>query len=108
VAQAKTNIRNHNLIHRAMKYHGTDTDVRLGDRVIYRHLFFGNSSGVVAYLPGVSGPNPRILPHQWVVKLENGKSVFMLFAPEVEFSHRRVQFVERGGIENATTLSDSV
>lgn len=91
-----------------MKYLGTDTEVMLGDRVIYRHLFFGKSNGVVAYIPGVSEVNPRILPHQWVVKLTNGKGVFMVYGPDVKFAHRRIRFVERGGAEEAIKASDPV
>lgn len=91
-----------------MKYHSSDIEVMLGDRVIYRHLLFGKSNGVVAYIPGVSEVNSRIIPNQWVVKLANGKGVFMLFAPELEFAHARIQFVERGGVENAIKAIDSV
>ncbi len=91
-----------------MKYRSTDIDVMLGDLVIYRHLFFGKSNGVVAYIPGVSKLNRRILPNQWVVKLTNGKGVFMLFAPEVEFAHRRIEFVERGSTEAAISATDPV
>ncbi|MDD2764575.1 MAG: hypothetical protein PHE83_11435 [Opitutaceae bacterium] len=91
-----------------MKYHGTDIEVMLGDRVIYRHLFFGKSNGVAAYIPGVSEVNPRIIPNQWVVKLANGKGVFMLFAPELEFAHRRILFVERGSVDDVIKASDPV
>lgn len=91
-----------------MKYRGTDIKVMLGDRVVYRHLFFGTSTGVVAYIPGVSETNPRILPHQWVVKLVNGKGVFMAFGPDLEFAHCRIEFVERGGTEEAIKASDLV
>jgi len=81
-----------------MKYKGADTEVMLGDQVIYRHLFFGESSGVVTYIPGLSKYDPKILPHQWVVKLANGKGIFMLFGSDVEFAHRRIKFVQRGDI----------
>lgn len=91
-----------------MKYEGTAVEVMLGDRVLYRHLFFGQSNGVVAYIPGISAINPRILPYQWVVKLRNGKGVFMAFGPDVEFAHRRIRFVERGGSEDAIKASDPI
>jgi hypothetical protein len=79
-----------------MKYLRTDIEVKLGDRVTYRHLLIGKSQGVVAYLPGVSKVNERIIPNQWVVRLENGKGVFMFHSEELEFAHRRVAFVARG------------
>ena len=81
-----------------MKYYGTETPVLLGDKVIYRHFFLGKSKGTVAYLPGVSGHEEgrHYNTDDWVVDLESGKSVFMLFYPELEYAHRRIQFVERG------------
>jgi hypothetical protein len=81
-----------------MKYYRTETEVRLGDLVVYRHLFFGESNGVVAYLPGVSAVNPSIEfdgGQQWVVRLENGKAVFLLYYPGIEYAHRRISFVGR-------------
>lgn len=79
-----------------MKYHATETEVRLGDRVVYRHMLFGSSNGVVAYIPGISKPNHRIIENQWVVRLKNGKGVFMLYTQEREYAHPRVVFVSRG------------
>jgi hypothetical protein len=87
-----------------MKYHNTEIDVALGDRVIYRHLFFGKSNGVVAYLPGVSKTNGWIEfngGQQWVIKLENGSGVIMLYYPELEFAHARVRFIARGVNDHA-------
>jgi len=93
-----------------MKYYGSDIDVMLGDRVIYRHLVFGKSNGVVAYIPGVSDPkaDKHYDTPDWVVDLENGKSVFMAFGPDLKFAHRRIQFVERGGTEDAIKASDPI
>lgn len=85
----------------AVMYHRSKIDVKLGDRVLYRHLLFGKSPGVVAYLPGVSDPNPSIIPHQWVVRLSNGKCVFMLHTEDLEFAHRRIEFLGRGSTESA-------
>ncbi len=79
-----------------MKYHATDIEVQLGDRVSYRHLFIGKSNGIVAHLPGISEVNPRIIENQWVVRLESGKGVFMFHTEELEFAHRRVVFIARG------------
>jgi hypothetical protein len=94
-----------------MKYHGTDCEVMLGDRVMYRHLLFGRSKGIVAYLPGVSEVNSRIEfngGQQWVVKLTNGKGVFMVFHPGMEFAHPRILFVERGGSESVIKPGDVI
>ncbi len=93
-----------------MKYHGTDIDVMLGDRVIYKHFFFGKSKGVVAYLPGASDlkAEKHYDTPDWVVDLESGKSVFMLFYPELEYAHRRIRFIERGNAESAIKESDPI
>jgi len=86
-----------------MRYHGTEIEVRLGDRVTYRHIFIGKSAGVVAYLPGVSKVNPRIIENQWVVRLENGKGVFLPHTDQLEFAHPRVAFVARGENDSEIT-----
>jgi hypothetical protein len=82
-----------------MKYHGSDVEVTLGDQVVYKHLFFGTSKGVVAYVPGISDTTADKYydTPDWVVKLDNGKSVFMLYHPALEFAHRRIRFVRRTG-----------
>ena len=91
-----------------MKYHRTNVEVQLGDRVVYRHILIGKSRGVVAYLPGVSKVNPRIIENQWVVRLENGKGVFMFHTDELEFAHRRVVFVSRGQNDSEITEDEPV
>ena len=91
-----------------VKYIRTDIEVKLGDRVRYHHLLFGKSHGVVAYLPGVSKPNHRIIPHQWVVRLSNGKGVFMVHGDDIEFAHRRVEFLARGENDSEITPAEDV
>jgi hypothetical protein len=91
-----------------MKYHETDTEVRLGDQVLYKHLFFGKSFGFVSYIPGISPLHSNIGPHQWVLKLNDGKCVFMLFTPQLEFAHHRVKFIARGADELSIKASDAI
>jgi hypothetical protein len=91
-----------------MKYHNTETEVRLGDRVIYKHLLWGQSEGEVAYLPGVSATNDRILPNQWVVRLQNGKGVFMVFGPDIEFAHKRIKFLRRDAPAQPITADEEI
>ena len=94
-----------------MKYYSTDIEVALGDRVVYKHLFFGRSNGVVAYLPGVSELNPRLEfngGQQWVVKLENGKGIFMVFYPELEYAHHRIRFMSRGPSDCSIGANDLI
>jgi hypothetical protein len=91
-----------------MRYHGTDIEVRLGDRVFYKHLLWGQSNGVVAYIPGVSQLHSSIGLHQWVLKLNSGKCVFMLFTPQLEFAHHRVKFIGRGAEDVAIGPKDPI
>jgi hypothetical protein len=91
-----------------MRYHGTDIEVRLGDRVVYKHLLWGQSNGVVAYIPGVSQLHSSIGLHQWVLKLNSGKCVFMLFTPQLEFAHHRVKFIGRGAEDVAIGPKDPI
>jgi hypothetical protein len=94
-----------------MKYYSTDIEVELGDRVIYKHMLFGKSKGIVAYLPGISELNSRIEfngSQQWVVKLDNGKGVFMVFCAELEYAHRRIQFLSRGATNGLIQSSDVI
>lgn len=86
----------------------TAIEIRLGDRVMYRHLLIGRSQGVVAYLPGVSKVNPRIIENQWVVRLTNGKGVFMLHSDELEYAHKRVIFLARGESDSEITADEDV
>lgn len=91
-----------------MKYHNTETEVRLGDRVIYKHLLWGRSNGVVSYLPGVSPEHSNIGVDQWVLKLDNGKCVFMVFYPQLKYAHCRVTFVGRGDATKAIKEDDPI
>jgi hypothetical protein len=91
-----------------MKYYDTETEVRLGDRVIYKHLFWGQSEGEVAYLPGVSAVHAKIIPNQWVVRLGNGKGVFMVFGPDIEFTHKRIKFLKRSAPSNPIEPNEEI
>ena len=91
-----------------MKYRGTEIEVKLGDRVTYRHLFIGQSKGVVAYIPGVSEVNPRIIENQWIVRLTNGKGVFMCYSEDIKFAHKRVVFLTRGENDSEITATEQI
>ena len=82
-----------------MRYHQIDIEVQLGDRVVYEHLLWGSSRGIVAYIPDkVSSSEVARFYNtsEWVIDLESGKSVFMAYGPGIEVAHKRVTFVERG------------
>jgi hypothetical protein len=86
-----------------MKYHNTDIEVLLGDNVEYRGLLFGKKAGVAVYVPGQSAPHDELEfngTKQWVIKLENGRHIAMLFPTQQPFASPRVLFVKRGGCED--------
>lgn len=91
-----------------MKYHNTETEVHLGDRVVYKHLLWGRSNGVVAYVPGVSPKHSNIGLDQWVIKLEGGKCVFMVFYPKLVYAHHRISFDGRGDASQAIKEDDPI
>ena len=91
-----------------MKYYASETEVRLGDLVIYKHIFWGQSEGEVSYIPGVFSEHPNIGSNQWVVRLKNGKGVFMVFGPDIEFAHRRIQFLKHSTPSNPIETNEEI
>src|SRR5947209_13134062 len=80
-------------------YHGTDLEVHLGDRVVYRGLC-GTSQGVVCHMPGESPQHPELeddfsgLRH-WAIKFPDGSMLSWLHAPDELQPSRRIKFVSR-------------
>lgn len=84
-----------------LHYHGTDIEVRLGDRVLIARLFRRPIPGVVSYIPGVSPKHPELereVP-EWAVQLEDGTLVSWVYVPAELQPSRRVQFVGRGSTD---------
>jgi hypothetical protein len=92
-----------------MKYYNTDTEVMLGDHIEYRTLFFRKLRGVAVYVPGQSPLHSELESNgtkQWVVKLENGKHIAMLFPMQQPFANPRVLFLRRGSVEGKIEPDD--
>lgn len=85
-------------------YHGTEDEVRLGDRIRVRRLLRSDLLATVKYIPGQSRPDPNILDHQWAYETGDG-SVYIM---DHEFSAgqfgsvvpRCIQFVCRSGADS--------
>lgn len=94
-----------------MKYHNTDIEVMLGDHIEYRRFLLGTLKGVAVYVPGQSPLHSELEfngTKQWVIKLENGKHIAMLFPTQQPFANPRVSFVKRANIEGEIRPDDVV
>lgn len=79
-------------------YHGTDTEVLLGDRVTVKRIFGPAEPGEVWYLPGVSPPHPDMESEgvlDWAIRLDDGTILSWIFLPEQEQPTKRVRFIRR-------------
>jgi hypothetical protein len=96
-------------------YYGTDIDVRLGDRIVFRRLC-GPIDGTVSYIPGVSPRHAELesdftAQKDWTITLADGGILAWLYAPEHGQPSRQIMFVERGlpdyrGIQPSDVLDD--
>lgn len=82
-----------------MKYANSDSEVRIGDRVVYKRLFFGTSAGVMVYVPGESPLNDELeydgIEHH-VVRLSSGRSMALANACGDAFLSSRLNYISRG------------
>lgn len=82
-----------------LKYNGTDVQIKLGDRIRYKHVFFGSSDGVVCYMPGES-PVHKEFEYEgiknWAIKLNSGRVISWIYLPEEVQASKRIKFMERG------------
>ena len=92
-------------------YHGTNIEVRLGDRIRVRRLFWRWVEGVVCYLPGIS-PTHRALEFrgekQWAYRTPDGTFYAMLYHPETFQPPKKIEFIARSnepGITPDTELN---
>ena len=79
-------------------YNGTDIDVRLGDKVIYKEWGLFNKPATVVYVPGQSKIHKNIGDDQWVIELNNSKElVTMAFFPHYDpYTFKKIKFISRG------------
>jgi hypothetical protein len=82
-------------------YYGTNIDVRLGDRILWKRLFGRHVEGTVVYIPGISPRHPDLEREgirQWAVELDDGRIFLMLYWPEDKKGQPRsnIKFKSRG------------
>ena len=82
-------------------YYGTNVEVRLGDRIMWRRLFRRDIEGTVVYIPGISPVHPDLEYEgirQWAVELDDGGILVMLYWPENRKGQPRsnIKFLGRG------------
>ena len=82
-------------------YHGTEDEVRLGDRILVRRWLRSDLLATVTYIPGESPPDPNILDHQWAYETGDG----FVYVMDYEFLRGQlwlakcIQLVCRAGAE---------
>ncbi len=83
----------------ALFYHGTRTEVQLGDRVLIRRFLRKPLAGVVCYVPGISVKHEELEiedVRQWAIRAENGWVYAILYDPPNFQPPKGIVFVERG------------
>jgi hypothetical protein len=89
-----------------VRYHGGQTDVRLGDQVEIRGLF-RKRRGVINYVPGISAPHGEMEHNAlyWVgISFAGGRFTDVLVDPDTGCTLKKVVFLDRGAAEAATPL----
>jgi hypothetical protein len=95
--------------HSRLFYHGTTTEVCLGDQIKIRR-WFRKVDGTVCYIPGISPPHPTIdyeNVRQWGIKLRNGTVLVSGYYPERAQPRKHIRFVarsEQSGLSPDTPL----
>jgi hypothetical protein len=82
-------------------YWRTETEVRLGDRVLMKRWLRSALRGTVCYIPGLSRRHAELEDEgvrQWAVRSEDGAVYPILYDPQHFQPPKAIQFVERGEI----------
>lgn len=85
-------------------YHGTDIEVRLGDRITISRWFRSPRPAVVVYIPGLSQFHPHLeyedVKH-WAIQFEDGSLGVMAYDPSNKRygqPGKKYRFIERGTV----------
>jgi hypothetical protein len=68
----------------SLYYRGTQTEVRLGDRVRMKRILRSDIEGVVCYIPGISERHPEMEyadVQQWAIRADDGAVYPILYDP---------------------------
>lgn len=86
--------------HSGLFYWRTQTEVRLGDRVLMKRWLRSALRGTVCYIPGLSPPHSELEyddVRQWAIRAEDGSVYATVYDPGKCQPSKGIQFVERGG-----------
>lgn len=92
-----------------VRYHGSDTNVELGDRIEVRGLL-RRRRGIVDYVPGISEPHAEMEFNalHWVgISFDDGTFTGVLVDPDSGCVARKVVFLERGPMDPERRLPDA-
>ena len=86
--------------HSRLFYHGTTTEVCIGDHVRIRRWFRRDLEGVVCYIPGISPRRAELEDAEeqyftWAIQVPDGIVLTMAYSPEIGQPPRKIAFVRR-------------
>ena len=81
-------------------YHGTDTEVQVGDRVVIKRWFWRRQFGHVCYIPGISQRHSDLEyddVKQWAIRTDHRIVYAMVYAPDHRLGQpsKRIEFLGR-------------
>ncbi len=79
-------------------YHGTDIDMKLGDKITYKSWWFFEKLATVVYVPFQSKPNKAFGDDTWVLEFDNTKEFLQTaFFPSYDkYTFKNIKFIKRG------------
>lgn len=83
----------------ALHYRGTSDEVRLGDHVCIRRLFWRKETGTVCYIPGISPIHAELEyddVRQWAIRTDNGNVYAILYDPQNFPPPKNISLLARG------------
>ncbi len=95
---------------RRLLYHGTDEEVREGDRIEYRTFFLRRKKlGTVVCIPLKTAGElnaEKKPPEDWLIRLDEGTYTGWMYYPEELQPTSRLKFVSRGAEYERTTAGE--
>jgi hypothetical protein len=80
-------------------YHGTNIEVQLGDKILWKRLFRKAVAATVVYIPGMGPRHPDMVyegSEDWAFQLEDRRIVQTIYCPERVQPKPDIVFLARG------------